>query len=281
LTILLTVDEDGQRFTNLCKFVEAELGRIKRFRVYVLYNDGAYRLAQDLCDIGEAAPILRKPPSFDLGLGITLTANQQKTESSTGNDHYFFQVMAICSLSDLETGSQKFARTFEGENCWRTAINGLKQRVGGYDPSRTQDREAALFDSAVTSLRLLVTQLGNEYPVAARVTNATQTRLSLDKGSDDGLLGAENFIVMKDLGGGLMVPMFKASTQTVLNNSSTVEIIQRNSSDPDAGAYISMFEQNPANLETHEKLLAITKGLGIPPEWDATYDKVVKTQKGK
>lgn len=195
LVLLVNVDESGSRQTDLCKYVEAELGRIKRFKTYVAWNNGAFVLAEDLADIGEGNYTSREPASFDLGLSLSILGQKRETLTKAGNKLYSFSSDVACTLSDIRTGEQLFARVFRGEQNNRTSILGLNGAWrGGFDPNSKSDVETAYAESALTALREIVSQLGNEYPVVSKVMNGTSTRLSIDKGTDIGLLGAENFI---------------------------------------------------------------------------------------
>ena len=280
LSLLVNVEEDGAKQTNLCKYVEAELGRIKRFKTYVAWNNGAMKLASDLLDIGEAAQTVRTKPSLDLALSISLLSEREMMNMKYGNVRYGFKSDITCTLSDVRTGDQLFSRVFEGVVVAAESVMGTKGRVGGFDPNSTEDVEAMLEQSVTVALRAMVSQLGNEYPVVARISNATQSRLSIDKGTDMGLFGAENFIVVEDIGGGLYVPIIKAGSETTMKTNGTLKILAFNKSDGDANPLIGSFQENPGNYVEKRAgaLLAVTKGLGVPEEWDATYNKVMAPQ---
>ncbi len=281
LTLLVHVDEDGAKQTDLCQYVQTELGRISRFKIYIAWGGGGIKLARELEDLGEAAQLIRTKPTFDLALSLSIMRRTQQTDTKGGNRLYSFNTAITCSLGDTRTGNQVFARVFNGEKNYRETVMGLRGRVGGFDIKSKRDVDTAIYESAITALRDIVSQLGNEYPVVARVTSATKGRIGIDKGTNMGLFGAENFIVLEEVGTNLYVPFIKACAETIRKEDGTLQILAFHTGDGDADSIIERFLEDPANyVERHGgALLAVTKGLGVPETWDAAYKTVMGTQK--
>jgi hypothetical protein len=174
-----------------------------------------------------------------------------------------------------------FARVFSGVNNYRETVMGLSGRVGGFNPDNGQDVETAFAEPLTTALRNILSELGNEYPLVARITNATPSRLSIDKGTGMGLFAAENFIVLEDIGGGLYVPIMKARTETVLMNNGTLKILAFNTGDENAIPLIESFLENPRGYVEKRAgaLLVVSKGLGVPAKWEAPFNNAMETSK--
>ncbi len=256
---------------SLSTQMQTELGRIKRFKVYCLFGDHTYRLAQDLASLGELGAPKITPPTPDIFLTGEVVANVGKVKTNTGNDRSTYQVTAALQLMD-QNRIQLWGRNIRGGKVARTTILGANDRVlGGFDPGSEDDVMKALEESARPILWTLGQTLGKEYPVTGAVTSKLGDRLVFNKGTSKGLSDSTQMWVWYRTKGGLAIPIGKARALPS-REKSTLEVYQWNTGDKDAKSIINQLDARPDWMQDkagdREGIFATTAGLPIPPGWD-------------
>lgn len=267
--LIVTVeDEDGNLSQDLGGWLEAELGRVKRFKTYIQYNNGAIRLASDLARLGVVDSPIQVLPELGLALQVGLSPKRETKEDPTGNNREHFTVDLKYLLADLNRMSDPLAaQTLVGTSTRLVAVGTKGQRVGGWIDD-SAGIAAAFQEATIGPLRDLVTRLGNEYPVVADVVSITGTRIAINKGSNNGLSGKGNFTLCL-YANGMDIPIMKAISESTLHERSTLEIVKFNTSNADASPYIKSFKDDPLSwLDQHgSNTYVVSVGLGLPKEW--------------
>jgi hypothetical protein len=256
---------------SLSTQMQTELGRINRFKVYCLFGDGTYRLAEDLISLGELAPIAGSPARPDLFLTGEVVTNVGKVTTRGGNEKYTYQVTAALQMMD-KNKIQLWGRNITGGKVSRTAVLGSGGRVlGGFDPRSEDDVMKALEESARPILWRLGQTLGKEYPVTGAIKGKHGNRLSFTKGTSEGLSDATQMWVWYRMKGGLAIPIGKARALPS-RDTATLEVYQWNTRDEDAKSIINQLDARPDWMQDkagdREGIFATTAGLPIPPGWD-------------
>jgi len=271
LSIIVAVTDDNKKITeSLSAWLEAELGRVKRFKTYIQYNDGAVRLASDLGRLGVVKAQEQVLPELGLALNIALKTSRERKEAPSGNDNEWFYVDISYMLAEIIDGRREELKsgTLFGRTP-REVVMGPNGRVGGW-VENDASIAAAFREATVGPLRELVSMLGIEFPVVAGVVSVTGTRIAIDKGSENGIpkMADNNFILCLD-DNGITIPIMKAVSDSTQNRRSTLTIVKFNSFDEDALPHVKSFRNDPESWlnQYRSKIYAVSIGLGLTEEW--------------
>lgn len=270
---------------DLSTFLQAELGRINRFKVYCLFNDGTYRLAQDIAAHGADALVLPAPDpkTIDGLISVTVTATRSHSELRSGNVAHAYQVLAAAEIQDAASKEQLFGRNILGAKVVKETILGVNgERIGGHDPNDRNHVLRALDTSARVMLYDLVTELGYYYPANAQVTGMLGERVGLGSGEKDGFSNVGDVVVWDRNPAGVDVPLFLGQVQYGAQRTS-VAIKGRNTREPAANQLIAQIESDPDWVSKNPgRLYATSRGLRAPEEWEsakAIADEVAKNRR--
>lgn len=257
---------------DLSTFLQAELGRINRFKVYCLLNNGTYRLAKDIAAHGADALVLPPPdPSTVDGLiSVTVTATRAHSELRSGNIAHAYQVLAAAEIQDAATREQLFGRNILGAKVVKETIVGPGgDRLGGHDPNDRNHVLRALDTSARVMLYDLVTELGFYYPANAQVTGLLGERFGLGGGEKDGFSNVADVVVWDRNPAGVDVPLYEGQVQYGAQRTS-VAIKGRNTREAEAKQIIAQIESDPDwVVKNPGRLYATSRGLRAPEEWES------------
>ncbi|MEI7657733.1 MAG: hypothetical protein WCK33_06665 [Phycisphaerae bacterium] len=265
---------------SLNNFIEAQVPRLKRFKVYGVYNTGARRLVEEMADQGRmAASESGELPAADALLNISIDIQTETnvfagakdpTDGKPKDTVVVYKVDTKASLQD-STGRVLTSQNFVGIGS-RDVVeirkpDGSRQFVGGFDPNDPGNVNTVLQSAARKVLTDIAAMLGETYPVTGRVTgmSASGGRMSMDKGVEQGLTNETQVVVWADDDDGVATALAYANCEA-LDGRSTLNIWGWNTSSPDASPIIAKIQKDPASVKSM-KMYATSIGLPVPEQW--------------
>ena len=175
-------------------FIETEMPRLKRFKIYTLFNDGAYRLVKELEDVGEVDYQEEEAlPAADAYLNISMDIQVEKNEGSGGRgreeSEIYYTVVTMATLTGTDQqviDSHKFKSTET-----RKIIELINPRTGkptyrgGFDPTDQDNLNKVLQQAGRKQLIDLALWLGKKYPITCNITGLSRSGEKM--GGDQGL----------------------------------------------------------------------------------------------
>ena len=167
-------------------FIETEMPRLKRFKIYTLFNDGAYRLVKELEDVGEVDYQEEEAlPAADAYLNISMDIQVEKNEGrgSKGGDggprdpKIYYTVVTSAALTGTDRqviDSHNFKSTETRKNVENTQVDGLP-KYPGFDPTDQDSVNKVLQEAGRKQLIDLALWLGKKYPITCNITGLSRS----------------------------------------------------------------------------------------------------------
>jgi hypothetical protein len=265
----LKIQEGALKVANI--ELESLMPRMKRFRVFAIYNEGAQQMARSLSEAGEMAAVPAKSlPAPDLYLSATLTFNVERAELSGTEKKEQYSMTSVREykgsllysltgpdqqvLTDMADASGVIrpepVRKLVGE-ALDPSTNKLIYR-GGFNP-RNPDNQAEVIREIVADMQAgLAAKLALSCPLTAKVTalNPSGTRFALEAGSSNGVYSGGKVIVWVDDGSFTYCLAETEAEPTV--QKANLTILRWNESDPDALPIIQKLKANPASIKDYQ-----------------------------
>lgn len=254
----------GSIQANLSSFLQAELGRINRFRTFGLFNDNTWRLLNDLEGIGEIEVVRKKKPKVDLELSGMLWSTVKRTDLHNGNVGYNYQTTAVLELRNGER-TAIWSENIEGQvKRAVTVIGSDGRRIGGHDPDDPESREALLKESLQDVMSEVVERLGRAFPVNANVTGSFAGRVAIDRGTAHGMIPDMPCVLWYRGPSNVALPLLKGTVEPG-RTTSTVVFERWASSDPYAAKLLQEIAASETWVSDHPGTLFVTsEGLSLP-----------------
>lgn len=254
-------------------YIEAELPRLKRFKVYAMHNDGARRLVKELQDIGdvEYEPTTILPaPDLTLNLSMDIQVEFAQMNTKVSDEIYYRSVLSM-GLTDEHSGENIAGQNFEAQQDRkvRMAFNpatGKKEFTGGFDPKNLDNVNKVLQQLGRKQLINLALFLGRQYPITCNITtlSRTLTRFGGDQGFENGLRNDVDVVIWGD-DGGIPTALAAASVEAGADKSAFT-VSRWNDGEPDAALWIEELKKDRSQVPT-SGLMATSYSMPIPEEW--------------
>lgn len=169
----------------------------------------------------------------------------------------------VVEIKDRNSFVKGRTLTYTGKS-YRTAFIGLEGKlIAGYTGKK---EETAIEEACMNALKRYMGGIANEFPVTGNITAMLRSRMSMDKGVEQGLAKKTQLCIWAEQGG-VAVPLAYAEAEPGEHGSSLV-VYRWNEKDIDAGPMIREIREIPnwINLPGN-KLYATSVGLPPPPEW--------------
>lgn len=257
-------------------YIESELPRLKRFKIYSLFNDGAYRLVKDLEDEGEIEYQGEQTlPKADLYLNLSMDVQVELNEGSGKSGREKTEIYYTIVTSANLTGKSREvvgAHNFKS-NAVRQLVEilnpmtGERTYRGGFNPTDPDNVNKVIQQAARKQLVDLGLWLGRKYPITCDVTglSKTATRMGGNQGVENGLRNDVDVVIWGEDEIGIATAL-AAATVEARANKSTFNISRWNTEEPDAVPMINEFKADPS-LAKGASLRATTYSMPIPAEW--------------
>ena len=264
-------------------FFETQLARLKRFKVYAMFNDGAYRLVKDLEDVGEIDYQDEETlPAADLNLNINISIQVEENvgravKGQAGETRMYYTYVTDVNLADGRTREMIEGHSFketEYRSIYKIPGPGGKFRFrGGFDPTNAENVNKVLQQLGRRQLINMALWLGKKYPITCEVTGIRRSGKSggLNQGANNGLRNDVQMIIWGDDG---IAPLALAAASIEASaDKSGFNIMRWNTDDEDAAYWIEDIKADPGMVRKNyqEKdemaLMATTWSMPFPKEW--------------
>jgi hypothetical protein len=257
-------------------YIESELPRLKRFKIYSLFNDGAYRLVKDLEDEGEIEyqdeQTLPKADLYlNLNMAVQVELNEGSGKSGREKTEIYYTIVTSANLTDTSrevVGAHNFKSTAVRQLVQiLNPMTGERKYQGGFNPTDPENVNKVLQQAARKQLVDLGLWLGRKYPITCDVTGLTKTatRMGGNQGVENGLRNDVDVVIWGEDEIGIATAL-AACTVEARANKSTFNISRWNTEEPDAVPMINEFKADPS-LAKGAGLKATTHSMPIPAEW--------------
>ena len=253
--------------------LETSIAQIKRFDVFGIHSSGAVRaLNAELEDVGdiEFSNTVQRS-KIDLFLSANLLLSGEKRELVDGSDELTYAVTVKFSITDRK-GS------FVGRPIEKTGIAKRKQikdivtgkYLGGFSQ---QEEGKAIKEAIMDAMKQSLPAFGNEFPVTGTVNGVVPSnvsRMSIDRGSDQGLTNGNQMVVWYMAGGVVPVPIGYANVEAMRTTSGVTRspfTIYRWDSSKEAKFVKNQLEEDP-NWYKLNPIYATSYGISPPQEWE-------------
>lgn len=255
-------------------YIESELPRLKRFKVYSVFNDGARRLTEDLQDLGDVEyqpTSAMSAPDLHLNISIDIQVEFGRGDAENRPDEIYYRSVMSVGVADGKTNELIAGQNFEAKQSRlaRMAFNPAtrkKEFSGGFDPNDLDNQNKVLQQLTRKQLINLALFLGREYPITCNVTtlSRTLTRFGGDQGHENGLRPDVDMVIWGN-DDGLPTALAAASIEPVAGESS-MTICRWNIGEPDAGLWIEEIKGDRKTV-SELGLMATTSSMPLPEEW--------------
>jgi len=264
----------------LRSYLESQIPKLKRFRVFGVFNDGARRLTENLQDVGDIEYAEKKqlpPPDVYLNLQVDVTAETVSNKGGGGKenmDKIFFTIVTTASLQD-NTGEVIQSDAFENSaSRVYSKIYDFETKewgfTGGFNPENEDNVNAVLQAVVRTQLVDIALWLGKRYPITGKILGLSKTgrKAAIDKGTEDGLTNSTEMVLWAQDDIGIPYPL-AACTVSTMPDKSGLGIERWENEDPEAAEIIGEIVKNPKIVKDGEDytFYATSYSMPIPADW--------------
>jgi hypothetical protein len=258
---------------QLSTYLQAQMGKSKRFDVYCAFGDGAIALAKELGDLGEADTSNIEEvelPKFDVFCDCELMLWRREFERNDGTDRVTYKADILFSIKDINKRMIGEPVRFTGETKELKIIKNLAgERIGGVD---LEAETLAIRNAAMVALTKVYREVGHQFPVSGRVTGISQIdndRMTMDRGTKHGLQKGQQLVIWyKNEDSGDELPLAYAEANPGEKRGSILVLgWTPKIKEPGYKALVGQI-LSPGWLKQNKDMLFFTsEGMALPPEW--------------